>query len=142
MNSYYLCEKIVGPPIVYYVLTTFFQLIINIQTIVEYVSINGILIFALIWTVKNTFLVTLLSVECEEIHTSLKNVQVACIITMHSDSNLEFLREVRKKLRRIGRQKFQPLSALGLFTVNAALLLNMLSALSTYTVILLQFDFL
>lgn len=52
------------------------------------------------------------------------------------------LRDVRKCLRQAGRQQFKPMSALRFFTVNAALLMNMLSALTTYSIVLLQINFL
>ncbi|CAH2048197.1 unnamed protein product, partial [Iphiclides podalirius] len=128
--------------IVHYVFTTFILFIINIQFIIQFNSVDGILILAFMWTVKNTFLLTLTSMACEDMHISLKNVQVACIMALHNGSNPEFLHEASKQLHQMGCQKFQPLNALGLFTVNAALLPNMLSALATYTVILLQLNFL
>nr|WCC57862.1 gustatory receptor 49 [Papilio machaon] len=146
IDAYSACEKITEIPwfffqIIYHVILTFVQFISNVQTLIQFKGVNGILILCVMWTIKHAILLALLSLECEQLHTCLKNSQVACLTTAYQNVPVPG-RQVCKRLRKESQKQIQPITAKGFFQVNAALPLHLFSIIATYTVVLLQFNFL
>nr|WCC57984.1 gustatory receptor 50.2 [Papilio polytes] len=153
-DSYSICEKITEITfsfhfflfqIIYHMIMTFIQFIINVQTLIvvsEGVkSFNVVLILCVLWTIKHTVLLLLVCIECDKLYTSLKNSQVACLATVYeSSTNIGHI--TCKRLRKEAKNKLHPMIAKGCFTVNLTLPLQIFSIVATYTVVLLQFNFL
>nr|WCC57758.1 gustatory receptor 44.1 [Papilio dardanus] len=119
-----MCQSVFGIPMACFVVTTFTQAMSNVQTLIEESSWEFNFILALTWTLRNTLLLTVTCVECEKIFTSMKNVQVVCIITRNADIS------------------DATLTACGMLTVNAVLPASLLVTIATYAVVLLQIKFL
>nr|WCC58034.1 gustatory receptor 49 [Papilio xuthus] len=155
IDAYSTCEKITEIPlrhfffqIIYHVVLTFIQFITNVQTIIQVIyerfqfkGLNSILLLCGMWTIKHAILLALLCLECENFYTCLKNSQVACLTTAYQNIPVSG-RQVCKRLRKEGRKPVQPMTAKGFFQVDAALPLHLFSIVATYTVVLLQFNFL
>nr|WCC57983.1 gustatory receptor 50.1 [Papilio polytes] len=151
-DSYSVCEKITEITIIYHVLLTFVQFIINVQTLIVVSRRNIILkksvkgftlvpFLCILWTIKHTILLLLVCIECDKLYTSLKNSQVACLATVYENST-NTGRIACKRLRKEAQKKLQPMMAKGFFTINLTLPLQIFSIVATYTVVLLQFNFL
>nr|WCC57923.1 gustatory receptor 50.2 [Papilio memnon] len=138
-GSYPVCEKITEITIIYHVIITFVQFIINIQTLIV-VSFTVVPFLCILWTVKHTILLLVICIECDMLYTSLKNSQVACLATVYENST-NIGRITCKRLRKEAKKKLQPMIAKGCFTVNLNLPLQIFSIVATYTVVLLQFNF-
>ncbi|XP_068633495.1 uncharacterized protein [Battus philenor] len=103
---------------------------------------NIILVLGIMWTLKSAFLLILIGYECESAHMALKNAQARCVLIHLEGNQSEFARAACQQLRREGSRARRAVSACGLFTVNARLPLRILSVVATYTIVLLQFNFL
>ncbi|XP_068633494.1 uncharacterized protein [Battus philenor] len=105
------------------------------------VKIKEIQILSIIWTIKNSFLLTVLSRECESVHLALKNAQIACklsLIKIHLGTEHTECRQLRSFVE----EETRPFSAKGLFIIDATLPVHILSLIVTYTIVILQFNFL
>nr|WCC57922.1 gustatory receptor 50.1 [Papilio memnon] len=157
IDSYTICEKITEITIIYHMIITFVQFIINVQTLIvvmefmpicnaitiifQVKSFNVVLILCILWTIKHTILLLLICIECDKLYTSLKNSQVECLATVYENCT-NIGRLTCKRLRKEAEKKLQPMIAKGCFTVNLTLPLQIFSIVATYTVVLLQFNFL
>nr|WCC57756.1 gustatory receptor 43.1 [Papilio dardanus] len=153
-----ICDKVFRVPVFFTVLSCFFQVFVNVQAAISVSNIGyhdpRILAFLLfkvpVWTrsmyvaqfiwVKNITLLALLSKESESIHLKVKNAQVASVVVCARGTTAETSRLVRRQGQRAGDGRW--LRAAGLFPVDAALPPSFLAVLATYTVVLLQFQFL
>nr|WCC57763.1 gustatory receptor 49 [Papilio dardanus] len=152
IDAYSTCEEITKIPIIYHVIQTFIQFITNIQTIIQVsetnnyyfqfkLGLNGMLVLCVMWTVKHSTLLTFLCWEIENLYMCLKNSQVVCLNTAYQDIPVS-CRRICKQLRKEGKKRLEPMTANGLFNVNASLPLHVLSIIASYVVVLLQFNFL
>ncbi|XP_068633496.1 uncharacterized protein [Battus philenor] len=121
IDAYCICEKIIGVP---------FDLT------------NVILILCAMGTLKSLLLLTLISYESEFLYTSLKNAQAMCVSVSIQENWSECARVACRQLQRESKRARQAVSACGLFEVDASLPIRFLSVFATYTVVLLQFNFL
>nr|WCC57809.1 gustatory receptor 50 [Papilio glaucus] len=144
IEGYSICEKVTEIPIIYHVIITFIQFIINIQTLISVSisqNVNIVLVLCVLWTIKNAILMVSVCRECEKVYSSLKNSQIVCLNTVYKDSS-DFGRQICKRLRKQAKRQLQPLCAKGWLTVDLTLPLHLFSIVATYTVVLLQFNFL
>ncbi|XP_068633485.1 uncharacterized protein [Battus philenor] len=101
------------------------------------------ILFVFAMVMKSFMLVILLSMECENFHLRVKNAYASFIMLFDGEEVAVKARMARTLAEAAVRMRRQPwLSACGLFTVDAALPLRLLSVVATYTIVVLQFYFL
>nr|WCC57760.1 gustatory receptor 46 [Papilio dardanus] len=122
------------------VVVSFFQVLANVQSTitvrVKTLSISTI-IAQLVW-LKNITLLTLLSLEAENIHLQMKNSQIFCLLLgINCPPDDQFLGSVcRRQCEKAQEWRGAPLP------LDAGLPPRFLAELASYTVVILQFHFL
>nr|WCC57858.1 gustatory receptor 45.2 [Papilio machaon] len=144
-----ICNKIFGLSILFTVVMSFIQVCFNLQYIIL-VSISQKLpswkrtmyISQTLW-IKNITLLSILSMESENVCLKMKNAAVACTMLSATDRSAELCRVLRLQGPRAGASSGAGwLRAAGFFSVDATLPPRFLAVLVTYTVVILQFYFL
>nr|WCC57914.1 gustatory receptor 43.2 [Papilio memnon] len=134
-----VCNKLFRVPIFFAVLSTFFQVFINVQAAIFMPVWTKIMYISQIIWIKNLTLLFILCMESENIRLQLKNAKAACTVLCARETTIDVPRLLRRQGRAVGAGW---LSAAGLFSVDAALPPRVLAVLATYTIVILQFYFL
>ncbi|CAD0249728.1 unnamed protein product [Spodoptera exigua] len=96
----------------------------------------SILIF--MWQSKDLLWQTIVTKQCEKFYLALQRLQDTCsLILMSSCSDTE--RKLYKNVLRLHRASFSKIRVCSLFYVDAALQLSLMSQLTNYIIVLLQF---
>ncbi|XP_048001216.1 uncharacterized protein LOC125237993 [Leguminivora glycinivorella] len=99
-----------------------------------------------LWNLKNYIILVTLSIACENFYTNIKRAEGSCAQILSSvvpaDKYLADMRKTCKNVLRLNRAAPRKMSAFGVFQLDAAFPLRLLSGLVAYTVVLLQFAFL
>ncbi|PZC79306.1 hypothetical protein B5X24_HaOG201003 [Helicoverpa armigera] len=103
----------------------------------------GFLTFlSLSWLMKNLTLQTLLSVETERLYAAMREVQSSCILIPTLKQPSVYQRRFYKNIQRVQEISFKKMSMCRLVTVDAELPLRVLHTITTFTIVILQFEFL
>nr|XP_026494451.1 uncharacterized protein LOC113399522 [Vanessa tameamea] len=94
----------------------------------------------ILWTVKGIVVEITLCVCCEILHNNVKSARVAAILLLNN-SKFYNTKRFAKKVLKITAIRYKKLNGLGVFDVDAMLLLHFAALLANYTVVLLQFAF-
>ncbi|KAF9794375.1 hypothetical protein SFRURICE_014595, partial [Spodoptera frugiperda] len=97
-----------------------------------------IVILALYWLMKSFIFQTIFIAECEAFYSSIGTIQDTCTLLLEMNRS-ENERRLYKNILRLHRASFTKVRVCGLFYVDAALQLNLMSLLTYYTFMLLQF---
>nr|WCC57913.1 gustatory receptor 43.1 [Papilio memnon] len=137
-----VCNKVFRVPIFFTVLTSFFQVFVNVQSAIYMpVWIKSMYVGQIIW-IKNFTLLAILCMESENIHLNVKNAQVTRIVLTASETTTDLSQLGHRQSQSAhcaGRAEW--LRAAGLFPVDAALPPRFFSVLATYVIVILQFQF-
>ncbi|XP_063388267.1 uncharacterized protein LOC134674141 [Cydia fagiglandana] len=98
---------------------------------------------AVTWNMKNFLLMVALSIACEKFYRSVEIAESSCaqLLGCSQATGYPSMRKTCKNVLRLNRATLRKLSAFGVFEIDAAFSLRLLSALVPYTVMLLQFAF-
>nr|WCC57977.1 gustatory receptor 44.2 [Papilio polytes] len=130
-----MLQSVFGLPIACFVVTTFTQAMSNVQTLLEEPTWDFNFILALTWHMRNILLTIMISLECEKIYTSLKNLQVTYVMSrMAVESTKGAFGGVLPD--------YGVLTAGAMLAVDAALPACLLATIAAYAVVLLQIKFL
>ncbi|KAH9644405.1 hypothetical protein HF086_006433 [Spodoptera exigua] len=98
-------------------------------------------VFVYFWIVKSLFLENYLNVCCEQFYILLDKVEDTCAFIMSSECS-DADKRLCKNIRRLYRSTFSKMSACGMFYVDATFPFKIISLISTYNIVLIQFAFL
>ncbi|CAH2098248.1 unnamed protein product [Euphydryas editha] len=94
--------------------------------------------FVLGWVCKNIILLSLCIKECENFYTCVKEAEIKCLL--HSENNESpGTKKLYKNILKLNRVNFDKMTVCRVFTMEAALLLNLVELFATYTIVILQF---
>ncbi|GBP24953.1 hypothetical protein EVAR_12620_1 [Eumeta japonica] len=82
-----------------------------------------------------------LSAACERFYSRVSELKIACVCLLQKSSDVK-LRRMAKNVIRLCSVRCEKFRACGLFTVDAALPLRLAGLVATYSIVLLQFEFL
>ncbi|KAJ0171615.1 hypothetical protein K1T71_013165 [Dendrolimus kikuchii] len=128
-ETYLMCEKIIDA---YNVHTKSFRCL-------QSTVFTFIMFFS--WQIRNVILQITLSLESERLYIANDNMITVCYLNIASQEEKEQRMCIRKILR-LSKTGFHKFNACGLFDVDAGLSLQLFSTLTTYIIVLLQFEFL
>ncbi|KAF9800104.1 hypothetical protein SFRURICE_016981 [Spodoptera frugiperda] len=97
---------------------------------------------SLIWLYKDVTLFILLSVECEKLYSMMKEVQNICIQLAETRQCSDIQQNTCKNIVRHQIVNFKKMELCGLFAVDAALMLNFASIITSNIIVAFQFEFL
>ncbi|XP_047027778.1 uncharacterized protein LOC124635870 [Helicoverpa zea] len=97
---------------------------------------------SLLWLVKNMLILTNLSIESERFYTELKGVRHICIQIIGSNTCSDVKKHICKNIVRIEKTSFRKFDACGLFVIDGALPMQLCGLITTYLIVILQFEFL
>nr|WCC57915.1 gustatory receptor 44.1 [Papilio memnon] len=130
-----MCQSVFGLPIACFVVATFTQAMSNVQTLLEEPTWDFNFILALTWNMRNILLIIVIGLECGNIYTSMKNLQVTYIMArMAEASTMDAFGGLLPE--------DAALTAGGMLAVDAALPASLLATIAAYAVVLLQIKFL
>ncbi|XP_060807367.1 uncharacterized protein LOC132903337 [Amyelois transitella] len=93
------------------------------------------------WVIKNIILHTLLCGMYEKFYTTVNEAQYMCTMMLSQDECIGEQRIMCKNILRLNKSPSYMYNLMGLFQVDAKLLLSFVGLLATYAVVLLQFYF-
>ncbi|XP_063369858.1 uncharacterized protein LOC134658179 [Cydia amplana] len=96
---------------------------------------------SLTWSMKNFFLIIVLTIACENFYRSVELAESSCAQLLSCSKSNE-MRKTCKNVLRLNRASPRKMSAFGVFELDATFPLRLLSGLVTYCAVLLQFAFL
>ncbi|KAL0861748.1 hypothetical protein ABMA27_009224 [Loxostege sticticalis] len=94
-----------------------------------------------LWGLKCLILIWLLGLECDRLYSSLNEVNVECLMVLAHET-CSGRKQLCKNILRINRVRFAKVTVCSLFFVDATLLLSFGNMVSTYLIVLLQFNYL
>ncbi|CAK1591301.1 unnamed protein product [Parnassius mnemosyne] len=142
IEAFHAGNKILEIQIIYFIILTFIQTLINVQVVIEITMFDAAVSSLFSWSIKNIFLLTVLSWEYENSYIAHKNIQVVCLMIKCSGNVSSEVYLVCKQLWRESVGVCELLNSHKFFKVDAALPLRLLSAIIVYVIVLLQFAFL
>ncbi|XP_063388266.1 uncharacterized protein LOC134674140 [Cydia fagiglandana] len=102
---------------------------------------TGLRCFIIISNFKNIMVMVTLCIACENFYRAT-NLAESCCAQNLSNAIPKGMRQTCKNVLRLNRATLRKMSAYGVFEVDAAFPLRLLSIIVTYVVVLLQFAFL
>ncbi|XP_047035444.1 uncharacterized protein LOC124641418 [Helicoverpa zea] len=97
---------------------------------------------SLLWLVRSMLIIITLSIESERLYTELKEVRSICIQIIGSNTCSEVKKRICKNILRIQKTSFRKFNACGLFVVDGMLPIQLCGLITTYLIVILQFEFL
>ncbi|CAH1640536.1 unnamed protein product [Spodoptera littoralis] len=109
------------------------------RTTTEYFIFSFI---SLTWIFKNLTLFILLSVECEKFYSTMEEIQSTCKQFINWNQHSGNQKRVCKNIQRLHKTNFKKTCVCGVFFIDAAMSIQLSSIISTFTIVILQFEFL
>ncbi|GBP90584.1 hypothetical protein EVAR_56746_1 [Eumeta japonica] len=134
------------------VVSTFIDSLITLQQAIEwakdaknpdlYSEISLLYLYVIVWIVKKIAFVIMFSVACEKFYCLLDDTKSACTAILEQNPEKSEYQKTAKNVLRLCTANSAKMRVCGLFTVDAALPLRLMSLVTTYCIVLLQFAFL
>ncbi|GBP90580.1 hypothetical protein EVAR_56742_1 [Eumeta japonica] len=152
LQAFTLSSHLVQYPIFGYILSTFITSLMTLQIVIEwtknakinetYYDILVTYILTVIWNIKNLITVVVFSATCDRFYSCLDEIKSNCTVALDIPHEECAYRKTTKNLLRLCNTRSCKMRVCGLFVVDAALPLRLMSLIATYCIVLLQFAFL
>ncbi|XP_063897714.1 uncharacterized protein LOC135118776, partial [Helicoverpa armigera] len=114
--------------------------VLQMRTVNDDQTIAIFIVMAQIWFLKDIILLACLSIACERLYVTAKELQSTLVVLIQRPGCSEARRRVCKNIKRFQKAGFSKLSACGVFMIDATLPLRLFSFITTHTIVLLQFS--
>ncbi|GBP83601.1 hypothetical protein EVAR_61215_1 [Eumeta japonica] len=152
IEAFTLSSNLGQYPIFGYILSTFINSLMTLQVAIGwtknakiddiYKDASLIYILVAVWNIKNFIMVIVYSVACEKFYSRIDDIKSNCALVLNLIPQKRASQKAIKNILRLCNVRFSKMRVCGLFIVDAALPLRLISLAATYCIVLLQFAFL